>query len=328
MFKVQKIIQNHTQRLMSFMNTIEAWRFNTASFLNHHRILHYLMLGSFKTIIVLWLVSFSPGCSAPPSETAIRGTQTVYVDEGLYPLIVAERDTFMKLYKDATIEIKSINTREGIVKLLNNESEIFISTRLLNQEEFDFVKQNQIAVDTNRFCFDGIAAIVDSNSPLVQIELDRLTDVLLGRSPDYKAVLPQANSGVYEYIKMQALKGEDPVGIEIALTEAGVIDSVRGRLDRIGLVSYSVLADSSVKTIRIGVIDPFKAVVNFYEPHPAYFLLDIYPFSRLSYVFLHEVGGGLATGFTAFLVGNEGQRIVLDHKLAPAAVPVKLNHTQ
>jgi len=60
------------------------------------------------------------------------------------------------------------------------------------------------------------------------------------------------------------------------------------------------------------------------EPHPGYFVQGLYPLSRLVLVYVNEINLGLASGFATFLTGNEGQKIVLENKLGPATVPVRI----
>ena len=109
------------------------------------------------------------------------------------------------------------------------------------------------------------------------------------------------------------------------LSEEDVIKDVVKSNNQIGFVGLNSIRDSSkIKMLQIGVMNNYPEI-DYYQPHPGYFLNYVYPLSRTIYIFLNETGLGLASGFTTYLTSYAGQKIVLMQNLAPAAVPVKLN---
>lgn len=275
-------------------------------------------------IILFAVIIFSLGCEEK-KETSIRGSLTVYVDETIFPLVKSQVDTFSVLYKEAKIKITPVSAREGIAKIVNNESEIFISSRELNLEEKSVSKKNKLEIKTLEFCYDGIALITAFETYLDNIKYDEIKSLLKGEYPNVTAVMTGRNSGIYDYLQNEIMKSEKFSNVEVLLNEHDVVNFVRQNKNKIGFVGYNILNDSSkVKILNVGLREQTGAKDVYLEPHPGYFVQRMYPLSRLMVIFVNEINLGLASGFASFLTGNEGQRIVLNNKLGPATVPVKL----
>jgi phosphate transport system substrate-binding protein len=63
---------------------------------------------------------------------------------------------------------------------------------------------------------------------------------------------------------------------------------------------------------------------DFYSPHPAYIANNSYPFIREVYMINRETFSGVGSGFTSFVAGDSGQRIILKMGMVPATMPVRL----
>src|SRR3989339_795626 len=90
----------------------------------------------------------------------IKGSLKCYVDESLYNVVKAARDTFVVRYPGSSIELVSVKAREGIAAVLNREAKIFISTRELNAEEKAFSEKSKLDLHHFNFCYDAIVPIV------------------------------------------------------------------------------------------------------------------------------------------------------------------------
>lgn len=274
-------------------------------------------------IIIAFLLFYS--CEKQRTETPTKGYLKCYVDESLYNLIYDEADLFMNFYKDAKIDLIKVKAREGIASIFNNEAEMFVSSRQLNKEEMNFIKNNHLEININKFCYDGIAVIGNRNFPNDKIQLQELIDLMANTKNKIKVIIPEKNSGIYEYVISNLTKEEDLKNVEIVLNEIDVIDKVRKNNNIIGLIGLNNLKNiDDVKILKIGVWDNSINGISYYYPHPGYLVNASYPLQRTNYILLREIGTGLATGFTSFLTSNEGQTIVMKNNLGPATVPVKL----
>ena len=261
--------------------------------------------------------------------TPTSGNLVAGVDEGVYPIIFKEKIVFDTLYKKANIHLKKLTPFEGIAGILNGDYKLFISTRGLNSKQQNFVDSNKIELRTFKFCYDALAVIAPKNSTLNNIRIDELQNLLLGKTSNYKVVIPQTNSGTYQYIMESILKDQPPRNVELVPNDSAVFAKVVGSDNKIGLLSFNTVQDSSkIKFIKVGDFTQEKVDDVYYEPHPGLVIKDYYPFKQTVYVFLNEKGITVASGFATFLTSYEGQKIALSQNLAPAAVPVKINENQ
>ena len=278
----------------------------------------------FRLIILFVLIFFLWGCEEK-KETSTKGSLIVYVDESIFRMVKIQVDTFSVLYKEAKIELIPASARGGITKIVNNEAEIFISSREFNPEEKIVSKKNDLEVKTLKFCYDGIAVITSFETYLDKINFNEVKNLLEGKYESAIAVIPERNSGIYAYLQNEIMKSERFSNVEIALNEQNVVDIVKQNKNKIGFVGYNILNDSSgVKILNVGLREQSGIKDVYLEPHPGYFVQNLYPLSRLIRIYIHEPNLGLASGFASFLTGNEGQRIVLSSKLGPATVPVRI----
>ena len=279
----------------------------------------------FESMAMLVLLIFL-GCSEP-SETPTKGNLFAGVDESVYPLMEKEKDAFQSKYPDSKIKFEKITLHDGIMNFINGRYKMFISSRKLNKDESDFINSQKLNIRTFKFCFEGIAVIGSKKCQLNKIKLEDLREILSSKLNSYTAVLPGTNSGVYIYIKDSLMTRAKQLIADTVGSEENVIREIIRSKNKIGFVGLNTIQDSSdLKILKIGITN--YPEIDYYQPHPGYFLNDIYPLSRTIYIFLNEMGIGLASGFTTYLTSYEGQKIVLSQNLAPAAVPVKLNQNK
>ena len=78
---------------------------------------------------------------------------------------------------------------------------------------------------------------------------------------------------------------------------------------------------SKVKVVAVG-----SALGNneYMLPYQAYIAEKSYPFIREVFMINRESFSGLGSGFTAYVAGEIGQRVVLRSGLVPATMPIRL----
>lgn len=278
---------------------------------------------SIKILFLIFILFFF-GCEEK-KETSTKGSLTIYVDETIFPLMQIQVDTFSILYPEAKLNLVTVSAREGIANMVNNEAEIFISSRDFSAEEKSFAQKNKLDIRTFKFCFDGIAVITSYETYLDKIKFDEIRNLFNGEYLNASAVIPGRNSGIYEYLQNEVLKSGDFKNVQIVRDEKEVLNQIKMNKNKIGFVGYNLLNDSSeVKILNVGLREQIGIKDVYLEPHPGYFVQKLYPLSRLLVIFINEINIGLASGFATFLTGNVGQQIVLENKLGPATVPVKI----
>lgn len=280
-------------------------------------------LVAIAVVFVLHLIS---GCRPEPQDTAIKGNLVCYADESLYSMVKEQRDTFVSLYPQSKISVEKLKAREGIVKILNGEIRMFVSSRGINEEENQFIQKTNSKVRVMKLCFDGLTIVVDSNHSATRITTTELKQLLLGESKKYRVYIPDQNSGVFENLKVELLDNKKPSGAFIVKDEADVIKSVVKNKNSIGVVGLNIAREASgIKILRVGTDERSITGGEYIEPVAGYLSNGEYPLIRVCYIFLNENGIGLGSGFSTFMTYTQGQKIVLAHDLGPATVPLRYN---
>jgi phosphate transport system substrate-binding protein len=86
------------------------------------------------------------------------------------------------------------------------------------------------------------------------------------------------------------------------------------------------ISKSILNKIKVVAISPQtdSGENEYFVPHPAYIANKKYPFVREVYTINRETFSGLGTGFTSFVAGDAGQRIILKMGLVPALMPIRV----
>lgn len=278
----------------------------------------------FFLFLFSFFIPFFFGCKEK-QETSTKGYAKCYADESLFNVIQDERDLFVELYKQSKIDLVKVSAREGIAAVLNGETKMFVSSRNLNQEEADFVKKINSGLKIFKFCYDGVTLIVNPSLNLENLTVAKLKEFLLGQKRTFKIVIPERNSGIYEYIKVDLLQNREPVNVVVVKNEKEVIEKIKKEKNVIGIVGFNMLKDvKGVKIVKVGTEEKSVLGSPYHEPSAGSLINGAYPLVRTNYILLNEFGLGVASGFTTFLTSYQGQKIVSKHNLGPATVPVRL----
>lgn len=275
----------------------------------------------FISILISFL--FFTACQEAPKETATRGNLKCLVDESLFPMISAIKDSFSAKYPDAKIELEKVKAKEGIVKMLNGEETMFISSRALTDDETNFYEKTKSQVKVIKFCYDALTVVVDSSHKLNRITTTELKQLLLGNSKQYRIYIPDQNSGIFENLKVDLTDKQYPKGAYIVKNEEEVVERVKKDKNSIGIVGLIIANESKLKILRVGTDERSATGGVYYEPAAGYLSNGEYPLIRACYILLNEIGVYVGSGFTSYITSTEGQKIVLSYGLGPATVPIK-----
>jgi phosphate transport system substrate-binding protein len=255
----------------------------------------------------------------------LKGSLKCYVDESLYNVVKAARDSFIVRYPGSSIELVSAKSREGIASILNQEAKIFISTRELNAEEKAFLEKTKIDLHHFNFCYDAVVPIVSIDDSKFQITVQEIKSLISGQTKNNKVFVPEHNSGIYEFLKNNVLDKNELQNIIVVKSEEEAISKVKAIKRSIGFVGVNTLNDvKGIKVLELGSKVRSDGDVLYYKPYAAYLITQNYPFTRTTTIFLNEIGVGLASGFATYLTSFEGQKIVAKNNLGPATVPIKM----
>lgn len=307
---------------------------------------------SFGTILVLGLLLLN-SCKSESNETGKKpstpttGTVKIAVDETLRPIFEAEIKVFESDYPRADIQEVYMPEGDAINMLLNDSVQLAIVCRQLTQKEKDYIKNRDYQAVEIESARDGVALILSPENNDTTIMYNKLEAILKGEITNWselnknsnlgkiQLVFDNAMSSTYRFIQdATKIKELSPKNIYAVGDNEKVIDYVSKNKGAIGFIGSNWISDSH-DTTTVGFIDKInvmgiaptpemKGAGEFYQPYQAYIAQRFYPFTRNIYTVCTEPRAGLATGFTAFLAGDKGQRIYLKSGLVPAKMPLRL----
>jgi len=280
-------------------------------------------------------------------ETPTRGSINISVDESYSQIIDAELDVFHNLYKYAKVTPKYTNEDSIFKDLLTRRARVIVANRRL-----DSITENSLKIDsaiyikTVRFAYDAIAFITNNSNPDSLMQYPTVKDIFEGKVSDWKQINPKSKLGkltlVFDnnkscntrYFREKfKIQNKFPDYCRAVNSNEEVINYVEKNPNAIGILSVNWISDRE-DSLSITFLKRFKVVSftsemdptgnDYYGPYQAYIQTKSYPFIRDVYLISRESFQGLGTGFSAFVAGEKGQRIVKLSGLLPATMPIRI----
>lgn len=300
-------------------------------------------------LLLLASILFS-SCTTTPKkvnkETPTQGDITIAIDDSYQLLADAELYTFQALYKNAKIT-PIFASEDSILDLFMKDSvQVIFSSRKLTENEEAYLKSKSYVPRTTKIAYDAIAFIVNKSNNDSLIRYNTIKDIFMGKTTKWKEINPNSklkdikvvfdnpgSSNVRSIMKKFEITGSLPGYCYSASKNAEVINYVEKNPDALGIISVNWISDPA-DSISHSFLNKIKVVLvsaqfdsdgdDFYSPHPAYIANRYYPFTRDVYAINRETFAGLGTGFSSFVAGDQGQRIILRMGMVPATMPVRL----
>ena len=291
-----------------------------------------------KKIILLFSVFFIFGIgifvsckqsdSKKDKESIIKGTATLLVDETIKPIIEDQIAVFESTY-DAKIVLDAKSEKEVIQTLIKDSTGLVVLSRPLNSDEIKFFGQFKIKPKTTKFATDAIALISNKKDTDTLIAMKDVVAFLKGQ-PQTKIkglVFDNPNSSTVRYIKdLAGVKGLPKNGVFSFKTNEEVIKFVSENDGMIGIVGVNWLSQPSASILplmkKINVLSVKGLKDNqYYSPTQNDIAEMKYPLARDLYIINCQGYSGLGMGFSSFIAGDIGQRIILKSGLLPIRVP-------
>jgi phosphate transport system substrate-binding protein len=269
------------------------------------------------------------GCSTSDNpkdtDTPTSGLIRIAVDESLKPLIDAEIKAFEGIYRSASVKAVYVSEAEAVRLLVSDCVRLAVITRGLTAVEATQIKAQKITPHESKVAREAVALIVNSGSTDTAWDMTKLKNVMRNQ----KVIFDNQNSGIARYIRDSLLHAAHMPANSFAVeSNEAVVDYVKKDPNAVGIIGSSWISDSddSVANRFLGSIK-VVAIENdgdHYQPYQAYIARKLYPLTRDVVINSREARSGLGTGFTSFVAGDKGQRIVLKAGLVPFTMPVRL----
>ena len=282
----------------------------------------------FFIFILFLVITCKQSNSRDKEETIIQGETTVLVDESLKPVVEDLVQVFESKY-NAKITIVAKSEAEVIQDLANDTTRIAILTRTLHKDEIAYFSSKKIFPKTTPFAHDAIAFIVNKNTKDSLITLKEVIDFMKGnKTPKIQGlVFDNLNSSTVRYIsELSGIKSIPSENVFSFKTNNEVIKYVAENNGMIGVIGINYIFEPSEKMKesiqKINVLNVLNTTDNkYYCPTQNNLAEGTYPLARDLFVVNAQGYDGLGMGFSSFIAGEIGQRIILKSGLLPYKVP-------
>jgi phosphate transport system substrate-binding protein len=300
--------------------------------------------------LLLLLVLITGGCrffkGDPYRNTPTTGKTTISTDETFRPIIEAELDVFKAIYGYTEFDARYIPENEAFNQLLNGEVQLIVASRPLSKIEIAILNQKKIFPRQTKLATDAIALIVSPQSKDSLISINQIKDLLTGKIDRWDQITPGSQTG-----KIKAVFDNDKSSIINYLVDSicggrlvktnvfalefnrDVIEYTSTHPGVLGFIGASWISNTN-DSLHLSFHKKIKVLSvsdnarpdesNSYKPYQAYLVDHVYPLTRDIYIINAEPRNGLATGFSAFLASDKGQRIILKSGVLPAIAPTRV----
>jgi phosphate transport system substrate-binding protein len=279
------------------------------------------------TLVILTFLSCNKSTENKKGmDTIVEGKAKVLVDETLFPIIEDQLMVFESIYK-AKITLIPQSEKESIVSLFDKKAQIIVLSRKLNNQETKVLEQKKIYPKTTQIATDAIAFIKSKSVKDTLIALSDVIDFIKGKQNGIKGlVFDNPNSSSVRYLSELAGVNTLPEnGIFSFKTNDEVIKYVSKNEGMIGVIGINWVSQPKIEMQqyidKINVLSVKGSGDHYYYPSQDNIATRKYPLARDLYIINCQGYEGLGIGFSSFIAGEKGQRIILKSGLVPVRVP-------
>jgi len=279
------------------------------------------------TLVILTFLSCNKNAeNRKGMDTIVEGKAKVLVDETLFPIIEDQLMVFESIYK-AKITLIPQSEKESIVSLFDKKAQIIVLSRKLNEQETKVLEQKKIYPKTTQIATDAVAFIKSKSVKDTLIALSDVIDFIKGKQNGIKGlVFDNPNSSSVRYLSELAGVNVLPEnGIFSFKTNDEVIKYVSKNEGMIGVIGINWVSQPKIEMQqyidKINVLSVKGSGDQYYYPSQDNIATRKYPLARDLYIINCQGYEGLGIGFSSFIAGEKGQRIILKSGLVPVRVP-------
>lgn len=261
------------------------------------------------------------------SNDILTGNMTVIVDETVADLVEQQVDVFRSSYINSTVNLVTDAERPAINRLLKGEGSIAVLKRKLTADEAKGFTQRSIKPRIFSVGYDAVVFVTNTQSSDSTISYSQIGKLLDGTANNGKnLVFDNINSSSLRLLKEVTKVEKVSAGKVTAVgSDTAVFNAVQNNPNTIGVLTlnqYLARRDSlgSRNKIRILSVSKEDNGVAF-RPSQSTLGDDTYPLKHEFFVLNYQPNMGLGIGFSAFLTGDRGQRVVLKYGLLPITMP-------
>lgn len=267
-----------------------------------------------KILITLFLSLFL--LTAAPSfaqdMVQIKGSDT------LINVVQRLAEVYMEKNPGDYIAVTGGGSGTGVAALINKKCDIANASRLLKDKEIDQAAQGGIDAKRVVIAIDGLSVIVNPENPVTQLSIDEIGAIFRGDITNWSEVggsdMPimlygrQSNSGTYEFLKDEILKGDYSQKMNQMNGNAQIVEAIKADKSGIGYSGVGYIKDAAgITVLKVAA----KKNGDYVSPLN---ISDVesgrYPVTRPLNQYISGNPSGKVMDFIKFELSAEGQKIV------------------
>ncbi|MEY4941459.1 MAG: hypothetical protein RIQ93_3194 [Verrucomicrobiota bacterium] len=257
-----------------------------------------------KTLFFL-LLAFVAATTASAQKLVIKGSDTLGAK--LVPTLAEE---YRARHPGVSFEIAAEGSTTGIAAVIDGTAQIGMSSRRAKPTEVSAGGAKGVTLKPIIVAFDGMAVVVNSNSPVTKLTVRQVEQIFAGDVTDWSAVggnpgkisiyTRNTSSGTYSDWKDLAMKkrdyarssqkmaGNEQIAAEVAKNPSGI-----------GYVGLAYVNAPGIKVVAIDGVVPSKEAV----------LGKKYAYARPTFYYTKGEPAGETAKFIEFTLSDAGQKI-------------------
>ncbi len=239
-------------------------------------------------------------------KLVIKGSDTLGAK--LVPMLSEE---YKAKHADVSFEIAAEGSTTGISAVIDGTAQIGMSSRRPKPTEESAAGAKGVTLKRHIVCYDGMAVIVNANSPISSLKKRQVEQIFTGDVNDWSAVGGPAgkisiytrntSSGTYSDWKELAMNRRDYASSSQKMAgNEQIVAEVAKNPNGIGYVGLAYIHAEGIKVVSIDGAMPTKESV----------IGKSYPYARPTFYLTNGEPSGEAARFVEFTLSDEGQKIV------------------
>ena len=256
-----------------------------------------------KSIVIL--TALLAVASAQAQKLVIKGSDTLGAK--LVPTLAEE---YKAKHPGVSFEIAAEGSTTGITAIIDSTAQIGMSSRRAKATEVSGAAAKNVALKPIIVAYDGIAIIVNENSPITTLTKRQIEQIFTGDVTDFSAVggkpgaisvyTRNTSSGTYSDFKDLAMKKRDYAKSSQKMAgNEQIVAEVAKNPNGIGYVGLAYDKAPGIKVVSIEGSLPDKESVHAKK----------YPYARPTFYYTNGEPTGEAAKFIEFTLSDEGQKI-------------------
>jgi phosphate transport system substrate-binding protein len=227
-------------------------------------------------------------------------------------------EVYMQKAPDTSISVTGGGSGTGIAALVNKKCDIANSSRTIKSSEVE--QANAKGVDPKRvvIAIDALSIVVNNNNLVTKLRVDQIGAIYRGEVTDWSQVGGnnssinlygrQSNSGTYDFMKENVMKGEYSTALKSMNGNAQIVEAIKQDVSGIGYVGVGYVRETKdVKVLDVAVTEG----MGYYSPvNEQDVKSGRYPITRPLNQYLGEEPRGGVKDFIEFELSKEGQDII------------------